>query len=493
MSIRANIGNAFGKLGAYLAGSNSFYRASANAVTRERRFVETRPKDSWEQGGRYTRETLMGLSRALYGNVGFVKGAIDDKAKYSVGSGIIPYSSCPDKSARVLYDEYFAQWCKIPEVRQTMDFNEICRGISRALDVDGDVGFILTSTPNGYPQIQAIESHRICSEYELPDFRDGVKLNGNGRPVAYRIRVARSYDEYYTNIPASSFIHIFEPERFDGVRGMSGLKHAIEDIRDRDDILAFEKLGVKFGSAIAGTMEFVSAQDMIAPMFGAQTQIADGPSQAEEVLGAAVIKLKQGEKLNPFSNNRPSPAFTGFLDYIDRGAAIGLGLPVEFIWNSKDLGGTSQRFILQKAQRTFEDRERTIGKAITKIRNFVIGTAIDNKELPASKMWWRVELQGSSKITVDVGREAAANRDDIRAGIRTEQEDIRERGKRFEDHRRDIQEAADDLNERAKQVNGKHTEIPLEACIQLMQQRNAGGGQIQFQPPTTGGSNGGSV
>ena len=497
--LRQSLGLGLSKLGAYFGGgSRNFYDAARYLYDTKRTYIDSKVFDGADQSDEWSRNVLAGVSYNLYGNVGFVKGAVDDKARYSVGQGIFPYASCEDRSARRSYDAYMEQWWDICEVRQTMNFTELERATSKAIDVPGDVGFILTETITNYPQIQAIESHRICSDPEDTEFRDGVKLNGLGRPVAYNVKIRgqNGQDDYYLKIPASSFIHVYEPERFDGVRGVSGLKHGILHIRDKKDILAFEKLGVKYGSAVAATIKLASPAGIAVPTFGGQTTQKDSSGAditMEQLMGGAVVKLNAGESLDAFKSDRPSPTFSGFLDYIDRDVAIGLGLPVEFIWDSKSLGGTNQRFVLEKAQRTFEERQQTLGKFIRRVRNYVISKGIKRGDLPYTDDWWRMDVQGPTKITVDVGREAAANRDDIRAGIRTEQEDIRERGKRFETHRKDIQDGVDDLLTRAKDLKAKHPEIPLEACIQLMQQRNAGGGQIQFQQPTTGGSNGGGL
>lgn len=476
------------RLGAFFGGgSSSTYDAVKQLWSRDRTWIDHTVKDSKHDEGRWTREVLMGLSRNLYGNVGFVRGAVGDLARYSVGEGITPYSASSDKAARMAYDAYWEQWGDICEVRQVLNWRQILKATSRAIDIDGDLGFVLTETIDSYPQIQAVEAHRIVNQEDGNGWSNGVKVNGLNRPVAYQIRVVQAEgDDRFVTIPASSFVHVFEPDRLDGCRGLSALKHAILHIRDKKDIIAFEKLGVKNAASIANVITMSNASDLNGPVFGGQTNVEVGTNQNvtfEQLREGALVKLKQGEDLKSFSSDRPSPTFTGFLDYIDRDVAVGLGLPVEFIWNSKDLGGTSQRFILQKAQRTFEDRQEILCKLIKRVRNYVIAKGIKRGDLPKTDDWWRIEIQGPTKITVDVGREAAANRDDVRAGLRTEQEDFRERGKRWETARKDIQEAADDLIVRAKALVAAHPEINLQTAIQLMQQRTAGGGQIMIESP----------
>ena len=76
--------------------------------------------------------------------------------------------------------------------------------------------------------------------------------------------------------------------------------------------------------------------------------------------------LRKGETLTAFQGNRPSTTFQGFLEFLVREFAVGLGLPYEFIWNPQQLTGPSQRFVMGKAQRKFEERQRLFGNMVKK-------------------------------------------------------------------------------------------------------------------------------
>jgi capsid protein len=195
--------------------------------------------------------------------------------------------------------------------------------------------------------------------------------------------------------------------------------------------------------------------------------------------GGALFKLEKGMDVKAITSDRPSPNVQTFLSYIDRDVATGLEVPIEFIWDSSSLGGSGNRFILKKAERKFADRQALIARVKRRIRNYVIAKGIKNFGLPYVDDWWKVRFQFPSRITVDVGREADANREDVYAGLRTEQSDYEERGEDFYEARNDIQEAADDLLLRATQLVQKYGKdgLTLEMAIQMMVKRGNSGSQ----------------
>lgn len=479
---------AAGRLGAVVAGWARHYDA-AQYWSPDRTWIDPNPKDDRDTLDSYSRKTMQALAWKLYCNVGFVKGGVDDIAMHSVGSGIFPHAAVSDDSIAAQYDAYFSQWADICEITQRWDFWTGQELASKTLDVLGDFGFILTETPTGYPQIQAIEPHRIDSDGD-DAYTDGVKLNADGRPVAFKIVTRTKDGKISTNIPASSFVHVFEPDRLVGVRSATGLAHGIENIRDRKDILAFEKLGVKMTSSVGLIIKQLPGTQTPGGFFSAQETRSNGASTftMEQLRGGAIPKMNAGEDITSIQSNRPSPTFTGFLDYIDRDVAAGLGIPVEFIWNAAQLSGTGQRLILEKAQKRFEHRQRTLIKMTKRIRNYVIAKGIKRGDLPFVEDWWKVTAQPPSKITVDVGREAKADREDVWAGLRTVQEDYGGRGKGWKQARQDNQVAALDLIERAKIIKAAAPELTLQEAINLLENRGNTGSQPKQNASTDAGN-----
>jgi hypothetical protein len=130
--------------------------------------------------------------------------------------------------------------------------------------------------------------------------------------------------------------------------------------------------------------------------------------------------MKNTEDIQSFVMNRPNEKLDKHLEQYIRAAAIGLGLPYEFVWDTSAIGGVAQRFIIQKAARCFAARQDVLVNAfLSKLWRYAIARAISRKELPMNPGWQSVGWQTPRSITVDVGREATARRDDVKAGLMT--------------------------------------------------------------------------
>jgi hypothetical protein len=60
-----------------------------------------------------------------------------------------------------------------------------------------------------------------------------------------------------------------------------------------------------------------------------------------------------------------------------------------------------------------------ISSFLGKLWNYAIANAMRRRELPQNPNWRSVHWQTPRSITVDVGREATARRDDVKAGLMT--------------------------------------------------------------------------
>ena len=441
---------------------------------RERRYISTAAQDSSRTQTPSTRSQIMGLARYLTANCGAARGAVQDMARYSVGGGILP-QSLAGESARE-YERYFADWSKVCDAAGRMSFGQMQFVASLRIDTDGDVGFLMTSSREGAPRLQMIEGHRIgqnnAAGIAVADesFFDGVQTDGVGMPLAFQI-----HDGAKTRrVPARDFILLHEIDRADAVRGLSGLAHALNNLRDASDILEYEKVGVKQSAAIGlaittGDGSADSGNSFIEEGFEAADT---GQLPFDTFQSGMVPRLKTGESIQSFQSNRPNSAFAGFLDFLMRDVACGLGLPVEFIWNSEKLGGATQRFCIAKAQRRFEQRQQLLeSRLLERVWAWVISRGIQDGDLPKSKDWHRVRWQPPARVIVDVGREATANRDDVKMGMRSLAEDAGERGIDWQDLREQTEREAVDLIERAERIAAAKG-ITLEFALNLLQSRS---------------------
>lgn len=436
---------------------------------RERRFVPAVAADSRKTLTSGARRQVLALARYLHANNGLVRGAVADLTRYSVGPGIVPQSQTTDRKAADVYEAFWREWSKIADSTGRRTFTEMQQIASLRMDVDGDVGFILRKTASGYPQLQMVEGHAIGSSADDAGWFDGVKLAPDGRPLAYRVL---GDGDAFTDIDARDFILLAETDRVDQQRGLSALAHALNHLRDISDILEYEKVGVKMGAAIgvAITSESGAVDEGASYIEGGANASASG-APLETFEAGMVPHLRIGEKIESFATNRPNPSFTGFIEHLMRDVAVGLGLPFEFVWDSSKLGGATQRFALAKAQRRFEARQSYLSnRLLNRVWSWVIARGIKRGDLPKTTDWWRVRWQAPAKITVDVGREATANRDDFKMGLRTLSEDAGERGVDWQDLREQTEHETRDLITRARRLSDE-TGVPFDQVLYLLQSR----------------------
>jgi capsid protein len=146
------------------------------------------------------------------------------------------------------------------------------------------------------------------------------------------------------------------------------------------------------------------------------------------------------------------------------------------------LGGANTRFALAKAQRRFDERQNFIFLPfVQRVYVYVIAKGIANGDLPFDPNWFRALFHRPAKMTVDVGREATANREDVWAGLRTPQEDYEERGCNFLMARDDLENSARDLLNRADKLVKEFSFLDHAGAIALLEKR--GGPQIVLEAP----------
>lgn len=168
--------------------------------------------------------------------------------------------------------------------------------------------------------------------------------------------------------------------------------------------------------------------------------------------------------------DRPSPAFVGFLEFLIREIAFGLGVPYEFLWNPEKIGGAPMRFVMEKAQRRFTERQMNfIRRVMRRIWGYVIGNAIARGKLPDNPEAFRVKWQVPAKLSVDAGRNSSEDREDVKYGLMSEAEHYGMRGEDYRVNRDQIEREVDDLLERAQRISKKRG-VSLETALSLLKQ-----------------------
>ena len=402
------------------------------------------------------RERLMKLSRWLYNNAPFLRGLVNEKARYSVGSGIRPQARSGDEAWDLAAETFFEQWSRVADLQGRYTWREMQRIASIAIDRDGEVFFRATAQTTGYPALQLILAHRIgdarSSIYEPsnPSAReggqnviDGVVVNPQLRPIFYRYLMGDGIDPSarFEDIPAQQLIHVGEASQGDELRYVTPLAPSINHLRDVGDAVGFEKMAIKISSYIA--LAIKSSNPQGADFFGEATHSVNSQDNSEVTVeslgnaGGAIPRLGMGEDLISWTSNRPSQNFREFCDVLLREVCLNLGVPWEFAARPAEAGGAALRAVLVRAQRTFEQRQALlIDRLCSRVWAHVITIGMQRGLMPQNDNWFKVEWQRPAAASVDYGREAAANLNDVRSGLRTYSEDYSERGLEWKDQLR---------------------------------------------------------
>ena len=327
------------------------------------------------------------------------------------------------------------------------------RVASIAVDRDGEVFFRMVTQSTGYPALQLILAHRIGdarsqiyapsqpgAREQSPNVIDGVVVNDQMRPIFYRHLIGNGIDaeSNFEDIPAQQMVHVGEAAQGDEIRYVTPLAPSINHLRDISDAVSFEKMALKISSYIA--MAIKSSNPQGADFFGesnASVNAQDNTELTVESLGnagGAIPRLGVGEDLISWTSNRPTQNFREFCDILLREVCGNVGVPWEFYARPSDAGGAALRAVLVRAQRTFEQRQALlIDRLCSRVWAHVITIGMQRGSIPQNENWWKVEWQKPAAASVDYGREAQANLNDVRAGLRTYSEDYSERGLEWKD------------------------------------------------------------
>jgi len=418
-------------------------------------------QDERHQHDKYSRQRMMTEARWLYDWNPLVRGAVDTKAKLSAGSkGFTLQARTADPDVNQAFEEYWTEWQKVCDVRGMFTWPQMLKLSSKAIDVDGEIYLVQTSSADGATaQLQAIVAHRCDDDPKQPkETTQGILLNPSGRPIAYRFKTDGGA---FTDVDARNVLHLFDPLRFDQLHGQSGLASALRHLRDLDDLVEMEKLGAKTASSIALLRKTASGEPENPYAEVSEADVAAGALPTEQQVGGAILYSTPDGDVQAFTSNRPSPAWQGLVELLVRDVCISLDLPYEFVVNPSRIGGTAQRAILQKVQQAVEDRQQILLKASSRIYGWVIAKAIKAGRLPAIDGWWRHEWTPGKGLTVDFGREANAFMAMYRLGLMTADEFYGLRGMDWQDQFKQKAVEAQYLNRLAAELGVSPQQIQL--------------------------------
>lgn len=348
-----------------------------------------------------------------------------------------------DKAYNGQVNEYFHNWCKHCDISGRHSFRKLIQLACEERPVDGDCGFAIRRIDEGL-KIQIVPATRIGNPNEIGaesnNYYQGVIVDDFGRPVAYRIYRVTREGVYFgaEDIPAASFCHYFDPFRSDQMRGVTDFHCSERTIRMLNEILEAEKAGVRFASQQAALVfsdrGSANPRNLFTPGPPTQT-LPNGQEQQNEFSQVATIRYFGTADKVEVMPSRPSNAFAGFIGHLMHEIAIGTGIPQGVLFGTEDYSGPSVRAEFAAADRVFSRHQGVLtDKVLDPIKNAVLLDAIARQELPPPPLQsgetmvqslrraTRGEWRFPPKLTIDVGRESAANMAENRQGAKSLQE-----------------------------------------------------------------------
>lgn len=484
-----------------LVSSNRFLEATENSGMRPSR--ATRVEGIRKSVSTSDWRTVVSLSRWIYANNGIAKGAICQRAMYTVGGAWLPNFRGEDKEWGEAARQWLIEdWFPNCEIRGgAYDFATCLQMDSIVTDRDGGYGVLLTKDDNGLPRTQRIPIHRFGAKWESREveieegvfkgakLHQGIISDRRGTPIGYRIYEDPINGEAPYNccqdVPVSSLIHSFDPEWHDQGHGFPVLTHAVNELLDMMQSQRWEQLNMLVNSAhtIIEHNETGDDTPRLPVTGGGIVHEASKTGLSVETLEGGLyryVKANSGQKLENLVNNRPGQDWESFQDRSARITLVGMPWPYRF-WKSEG-GGTDTRSDMSMAQLSVKDRQSLLMPVARRSVCYALSAAMLPESegglgiLPPYKgrdiggqFKWAFSLP--PKMGIDDGREAKERRENIRAGLLTEEQDQSDRGDEWMRVRNQKEAEARDKLTRAKRLMDEFP-ITMETALAMLGQNN---------------------
>lgn len=370
--------------------------------------------------------TLMFEARDLADNVGFVKGHLRKIQLYGAGTlSYEPETGDSGMDAEIsAYMDSWSQFCHIGGEHTLTRLVQLALvGMTR--DRDSLLQFVREEEGNSDSplRLQLIEADQIGELFSFvnsPDYISGIFMDGPRR-VGYKV-FDRLRDLQYGNphfVPAHDGVFFYDPLR-NAVRGVTSYETSIQNIRDKFEILGYEKIIVKDISTRGVITYTQRAQaykfdydDTVVNPDNTVSYIRHKETGIQEYMGV-------GEKFEVVQHNRPSPTFQGFIKTLDMEDCMGLNLPYGFLVDIADQGGVAARLVAHIANREFERlRNDILIPNLNKIRTIVLADAMERGLISRHANFRRGFWMFPPPPTADIQRESDISIREVRAGLST--------------------------------------------------------------------------
>jgi Phage portal protein, lambda family len=413
-------------------------------------------------------------ARKAFINYGPLKTAVYEKARYAVGDAWMPQYQGSDMAFGKAATKWFTDvWSRTGNlIGPIRGWHDSLKLESRYLDVYGELFIYKVKDEDGLPRYQHIPPHRVDNPrnkqratvkgrlingpYAGKRCVYGIVINDYGAPVAYCVLGNEPEQDMF--VPADQMIWLADWEFADQTRPISAIAHGILNVRDIMAIQANEKRALEIASSISilennpiGGVDVNDPTQFIRQfpgIVGQAGQPVDGiqpppfpgyqtginlETQETAPSGTAgqpltpymwldngtwkYFKAGTGSDVKAFQFERPSGELKDFLDRLGRDA-------INFIWPfdlvSNPAGGSANnRTLWVRANSLTKERQNKLYAAAKQRLLYGIAVAMDLGILPESDDWMAWDFNFPRKPSIDAGRDAAADLNDIKMGVKS--------------------------------------------------------------------------
>jgi len=432
-----------------------------SALTSEKRGISRGVSGGEDTSGTRERFALIRAARDLADNFPPVRSLLLKFATYV--SGRIAYQArTGNREADTAIERYWQKWCNDCDFLGRHNFTTLLQLAVTAMLRDGDCGFIIVRDREDL-KLQSVEADRIGSPYDQTDtdkYIGGINVDDYGRPVSYTIFTRTINNQYISpvDIVAKEFIHLFDAARLDEYRGRSAFATALNATRDLQEAIKAEVQAIKYASYQSGVITTESGAADAGDYFARGNSNDQGQVARLQSLDPGTVNyLSAGEKMEMFKSDRPTGAFGEFIRLVQAHICMAVGLPYGFAFDA-DKSGPMARMEAAMAERTFlRWRGLLEGQFLNRIKNVILLDAASRGLIPDSEYLLDGRWCWPAKVSIDYGREARADIELWKAGLKTA-------GQIYSDMGEDYEEA---LRARAKEAAmivalGAEMDIPSE-------------------------------
>ena len=397
-------------------------------------------------------------------NYGIAFGFLNRFADFVVGTGLQPQAKTTSKDWNQISENFFNQWGKVADYRQRCELWQLERLAVKFLFLEGEAFFALLD--NG--QIQPIEPSRIATPNNMAEDADviqGVRVGAGG--IVQGFYVCDRGDNGSINLDSYSYVlrenmvHVYDPERFDQVRGIPALASVVNLLRDKADFSESTLLKARLDAYKAWaiyTDKNIGPNNLQARDANPTASGATGEIKLESTDAGEMWYLPANSKIDSLASKTPNNVYCEFNESIIDEIAAALGMPKNILMLK-----APTRAEIVVARKTIARIEKVItAKMLSRLWNWRIAKAIKAGDLPAAPLdaqgtsqWFNCEWMPSGIEPIDRADAAQADVSDYNLSTKSLSEICKARGVEFEDvlaaKAREIEQAiltAQEINKR---------------------------------------------